>query len=157
MESELRDVVLAELKVSASVVLGGAEVTPRLRVIAPEGQWTILAPLPDDMVERQRRLQLLHRFMAWKSATAFVLSTELMEPTFIVSTAVWRDGALAAGRPYITRPLTVGPVEWLPRNLIGDEIPVLLPRGRSVLDADAVKELEQVFGAGSELEVRPVN
>lgn len=157
MEESLRAIVVAELKLSASVVLGGAEVTPRLRVISPEGQWTILAPLPDDMAERQRRLQLLHRFMAWKSATAFVLSTELMEPTFIVSTAVWREAAIAAGRPYITKPLTVGPVEWLPRNLIGDQIPALLPHVRTVLDAEAVNELQRVFGAGSELEAREVN
>jgi hypothetical protein len=157
MEARLRGIVLAELNVSASVVLGGAEVTPRLRVIGAEGQWTIFAPLPDDIGERQRRMQLLHRFMVWKSAWAFVLSTELMHPALVVSTAVWNDGVLVAGRPYVQKPLTVGPVEWLPRNLVGDEVTALLPRGRMALDDDSIGELEAVFGAGSELEARSVN
>lgn len=157
MEALLRGIILAELNVSASVVLGGAEVTPRLRVISPDGQWTILVPLPDDIGERQRRMQLLHRFMAWKSATAFVLSTELMQPALVISTAVWKDGVLVAGRPYVQKPRTVGPVEWLPRNAVGDEVTALLPTGRLTLGAESISELQAVFGKGSELEARAVN
>lgn len=42
-------------------------------MLTPEGEWTLFVPLPDDMGERMRRLRLVHGFMAWKSATAFVL------------------------------------------------------------------------------------
>jgi hypothetical protein len=51
-------------------------------------------PLPDDIGERQRRMQLVYGFIAW-SAVAFVMSSELQVPDCVIAGAVSRDGVLA--------------------------------------------------------------
>ena len=65
----------------------------------PEGDWTLFVPLPDDVAERERRMRLLYGFMAWKSATAFVLSTELKLPDVVLAAAVTRVDVACACRP----------------------------------------------------------
>ncbi len=70
----MKDKVLEELQFSVGIVLGGEEVVPRFCVICPDVEWTIFVPLPDDIGERQRRMQLVYGFMAWRSAVAFVMS-----------------------------------------------------------------------------------
>ena len=55
-------------------------------------------PLPDDIGERQRRMQLVFGFMAWKSAIAFVMSSELQVPDCVIAGPVGRDGVLGWGR-----------------------------------------------------------
>jgi len=73
----VKEKVIDELRLSVSIVLSREEVVPRFRVMCPEGDWTVFVPLPDDIGERQRRMQLIYGFMAWKSATGFVMSSEL--------------------------------------------------------------------------------
>ena len=107
---------------------------PRFRVMTPDGGWTVFVPLPDDLRERERRMRLVSGFMAWKSATWFILSSELKEPDAVLSAGVSRNGILCACRPIIRRPLGVVAIEWLPRHSVGDEVVALLPRGRVVLD-----------------------
>lgn len=68
----MQDLVLEELRFSTGIVLSGEEVVPRFRVICPNESWTVFVPLPDDIGDRQRRMQLLYAFMVWKNATAFV-------------------------------------------------------------------------------------
>jgi len=150
----MRDVVLGELRMSCAVVLAREEVVPRFRVLTPEGEWSVFVPLPDDLGERMRRLRLVHGFLAWKSATAFVLSTELREPDCVLSAGVARSGVLTAARPIIRKPLGLGAVEWLPESAVGEEVVALLPRGRVLLDVETEAELMRVFGVGGEFEVR---
>lgn len=66
----MKEKILDELRFSTGIVLSREEVVPRFRVICPEGDWTVFVPLPDDIGERQRRMQLVYGFMAWKSARA---------------------------------------------------------------------------------------
>ena len=148
----MRDTVIEELRLSVAVVLSREEVVPRFRVVCPDGDWTVFVPLPDDIGERQRRMQLLYGFMAWKSATAFVMSSELIEPDCVISAAVDRDHVLTAARPILRRPLTVGPIEWLPKESVGEEVVALLPRGRVVLDPETEAALVRAFGDGGEFE-----
>jgi hypothetical protein len=150
----MKDKILEELQFSVGIVLGGEEVVPRFRVICPDGEWTVFVPLPDDIGERQRRMQLLYGFMAWKSAIAFVMSSELQVPDCVIAGAVGRDGVLAAARSILRKPLTVGPIEWLPESAVGEEVVALLPRGRVTLDRETEAELVRVFGVGGEFEVR---
>jgi hypothetical protein len=77
--------LLEELQFSVGIVLGGEEVVPRFRVICHDGDWTIFVPLSDDIGERQRRMQLVYGFMAWKSAVAFVMSSELKVPDCVIA------------------------------------------------------------------------
>jgi hypothetical protein len=74
-------------------------------------------------------MQLLYGFMAWKSAVAFVMSSELVAPDCVIAAAVSCDEVLVAARPILRKPLTVGPIEWLPKQSVGEEVVTLLPRG----------------------------
>lgn len=150
----MKDKIIEELQFSVAIVLSREEVVPRFRVICPDGEWTIFVPLPDDIGERQRRMQLVYGFMAWKSATAFVLSSELIVPDVVTSAGVSRGEVLSACRPIVRRPLSVGPVEWLPEQSVGDEVIALLPRGRVTLDPETEAALVRAFGTGGEFEVR---
>jgi hypothetical protein len=154
IDTYMKNKVLDELQFSVGIVLGGEEVVPRFRVVCPDEEWTIFVPLPDDIGERQRRMQLVYGFMAWKSAVAFVMSSELQVPDVVISAGVGRHGVVAAARPVLRKPLTVGPVEWLPESAVGEEVVALLPRGRGTLDAATEAELVRVFGTGGEFEVR---
>lgn len=111
-------------------------------------------PLPDDIGERQRRMQLMYGFMAWKSATAFVMSSELIAPDCVISAAIDRNDVVGAARPIVRTPLSVGPVEWLPKSSVGEEVVALLPRGRVTLDAETEAALVRAFGDGGEFEAR---
>jgi len=146
--------ILEELQFSVAVVLSREEVVPRFRVVCPDGDWTIFVPLPDEIGERQRRMQLVYGFMAWKSAIAFVMSSELIEPDVVISAGVSRGEALSACRPIVRRPLSIGPVEWLPAASAGEEVVALLPRGTVSLDRETEAALVRAFGTGGELEAR---
>jgi hypothetical protein len=148
----MKDRILKELQFSVAIVLAREEVVPRFRVICPDGEWTIFVPLPDDIGERQRRMQLVYGFMAWKSAIAFVMSSELKEPDCVIAGAVSRDRVLLAARPILRKPLTVGPIEWLPESSVGEEVVALLPRGAVTLDTETEAALVRAFGTGGEFE-----
>lgn len=150
----MKDKLLHELRFSAGIVLSREEVVPRFRVFAPEGDWTVFVPLPDDIGERQRRMQLIYGFMAWKSATAFIMSTELIKPDCVLSAGIGRSDVLIAARPILRKPLTLGPVEWLPASAVGDEVVALLPRGWVTLDRETEVVLSRAFGEGGEFEVQ---
>ena len=148
----MKQIVLDELRLSTSIALCKEEVVPRFRAMTPGGSWMVFVPLPDDIGERQRRMQLLYGFLAWKSATAFVMSSELVQPEVLISAAVSRDDVLTACRAIIRKPLSVGPVQWLPKEAVGEEVIALLPRGRINLDPDTIAELEKAFGRQGEFE-----
>lgn len=136
-----------ELRFSASIVLSREEVVPRFRIDVPgEAGYQLFVPLPDDTGERKWRLGLVSAFMAWKGASAFVMSTELVEPDAMVSVAVSRDLTCGAMRGIVRKPLALGPVTWLSLDQIGNEIPRLLPPDSASLSAAAVRDLERVFG-----------
>ena len=150
----MKDKLLEELQFSVGIVPGREEVVPRFRVICHDGDLTIFVPLPDDIGERQRRMQLVYGFMAWKSAVAFVMSSELKVPDCVIAGSVSRDGVLVAARSILRRPLSVGPIEWLPESSVGDEVVALLPRGRVTLNPETEAALVRAFGTGGEFEVR---
>jgi hypothetical protein len=150
----MRARVLEELQFSVAVVLSREEVVPRFRIVVPGvPDYTVFVPLPDDAGQRQWRMQLVSAFMAWKGASGFVMSTELIAPDAVVSVGVERSGMLAALRPLLRKPLSAGPVAWLSRDQIGDEVPALLPPVGASIDAAMVADLERVFGPQGEFKV----
>lgn len=150
----MRETILSELEFSVSLVLSGTEVVPRFRVNGDDGVWTIFTPLPETLEGRERCMRLAAGFMAWKSATSFVMSGELVDPDMVHAIAVTRDGVIAAGRLIRRTPLSVGDVEWFPASMVGDEIRALLPRGRIVLDDETVATLRQAFGPDGEFKTQ---
>lgn len=150
----MRSVVLEELQFSAAVVLSREEVVPRFRIMVPGVEdYVVFVPLPDDLAQRQWRMQLVSAFMAWKGATGFVQSSELVTPDAIVSVGVNRAGVVAALRPLLRKPLSAGQISWLSRDQIGDDVPALLPPVGTTIDARTVADLERVFGPQGEFKV----
>src|SRR5450631_2159538 len=73
----LRELMLEELAGGLRIIRDGHELVPAWRIITPEDQFVILTRFdPDKPDQRERMLALVPRFMAWKLATAFVLTAE---------------------------------------------------------------------------------
>lgn len=153
----MRATMIEELALSEKIVRDGHEVVPRFRVITPEGQWIVFVPLPDDLEERYRRMQLVGAFMAWKMATGFVLCNELLEPDAICVAYVSRSERVLALRKISREPLSFGEPLWFDGSAIGEEVLQLLPPREVEIDAKLAAELQRVFGAGGELEARRIN
>jgi hypothetical protein len=80
------------------------------------------------------------------------MSSELKVPECVIAGAVSRDKVLLAARPILRKPLTVGPIEWLPESSVGEEVVALLPRGAVTLDTETEAALVRAFGTGGEFE-----
>ena len=153
----MRLLVETELSFSVGVILSREEVVPRFRIeVAGGDPYMLFVPLPDDIEQRQWRMSLVSAFMAWKGAHAFVMSSELKEPDAAVSVAVSRSGVLAGLRMIVRRPLSVGPVQWLDRDQVGDEVPALLPPKAAIVSAAMVSDLQRVFGPQGEFKMERV-
>src|ERR1700761_4891430 len=132
----LRDLMLADLERGLDLVRDGHEVVPTWRILSPEGDFVIITPFDTDTPEQRARMfELVPRFMAWKLATAFVLTTETWlgpERTrsgeeAVVAIGVSRHDRLAVIRRISRRPLSFGPPEWLPAEALDDTYFRLLP------------------------------
>ena len=80
----LRSLILEELPLAQRFVRAGEEVVPRFIVLAPDAQFMIIGPLPDETPARLERLQLIRGVMVSKAASGFVHASELREPDAIV-------------------------------------------------------------------------
>ena len=73
----LRELMLAELARGLQIIRDGHELVPAWHIVTPQGQFVILTRFdPDKPDQRERMITLVPRFMAWKLATAFVLTAE---------------------------------------------------------------------------------
>jgi hypothetical protein len=144
--------LLEELGVSEAIVRDGHEVLPRFRIFTPSGHFIILMQLPDETAERQRRLRLVGLFMAWKMATAFIISGELHDPNSISSFAVARNERLGFMRR-IDRgpPLSFAALTALAETDIEPGLTALLPRKETTMTVELIAELERVFGKNGEM------
>jgi hypothetical protein len=73
----LRDLMLEELASGLNVIRDGHELVPARRISTPEDYVLVLTRFdPDKPDQRELMLTLVPRYMAWKLATAFVLTAE---------------------------------------------------------------------------------
>ena len=145
----LRADIIDELQLSEHIVRDGHEVVPRFRVIAPDGEHTVMVQLPDDIAARNERMQIVRAFIIWKAATGFVKSTELIEPDAIVTVAVTRDGASGALRRITREPISFGEIEWFGRDNVDDEVLALLPPRSLMLTENDLQFIDQAFAEGA--------
>lgn len=101
------------------IAAAGSIVIPAWRIGTPEGEYLILTRYNEaEPEQRERALVLISRFMAWKLATAFVLTSEGTssdgegrERDFLFGAAVSRHGVTVA-RQSIARTATTAPFAY---------------------------------------------
>jgi hypothetical protein len=141
----MRDLIEAELARSRSIIEGGNELVPRFRIAAADGETLIFVQLPDDIDERNKRMQLVANFMAVHMARSFVMSTESAEPDASSAIAVTHNGT-EAGLQIITRsPLSFGETIWLDPSQIGDDIPAMLPGKVATVTPEQIAEVDHLI------------
>jgi hypothetical protein len=105
-------------------------------------------------------LYLVPRFMAWKLATAFILTAETWlgpERTRSGEEAVLAIGVSRSERLGVIRRIrrTPGlvfmPPEWLRSDSIDEQYSELLPSGQSTVPAEEAMMLAEIFGEDGEL------
>ena len=73
----LVDIMIDQLGTARKILGDGQEVVPAWRISTPEGAYLVLVRLDQDAPEqRERAFLLVSRFMKWKLATSFVLTSE---------------------------------------------------------------------------------
>jgi hypothetical protein len=163
----LRELMLEELARGLRFIRDGHELVPVWRIVTPEGEFTILTRFdPDKPEQRERMLALIPRFMAWKLATSFVLTSETWlgpERTHSGEEAVATIGVSHRERLGVIRRIrrTPGlvfmPLEWLRPELLDESYFRLLPAGTGELTAEEVAMLAEVFGEHGEMPARRLN
>jgi hypothetical protein len=160
----LRELMLEELARCLRIIRDGHEIVPAWRIITPEGHFMILTRFdPDKPDQRERMLALIPRLMAWKMATAFVLTAETWlgpERTRSGEEAVLAIGMSRIERLGVIRRIrrTPGPVfmapEWLRADAIDEGYYRLLPVEQSTVTTEEASMLAAVFGEDSDLPAR---
>jgi hypothetical protein len=145
VEADLRRVARLIIKVQD-------EIDPQFRLATPEGDYHLAVTLPRDDHERRMMLKRVTTFMAWKQAASFVLASELTTPDSVYALGVSHREVHACLAPIRREPrpwtkASFGPIEWLPRASIGEEMIGLLPKGSRAIDATELAMLDKWFGA----------
>ena len=161
----LRDLMLADLERGLAIVRDGHEIIPAWRILTPDGDFLVLTRFdPDHPDQRERMLALVPRFMAWKLATAFVLTAETwLGPQrtrsgeeAVLTIGVSRHDRMAVIRRIRHTPaLSFGPPEWLAADALDDTYFRLLPSGQSTVTVEEAAMLAAVFAEDGELPARP--
>jgi hypothetical protein len=163
----LRDLMLEDLAHGVTVVREGNEIVPTWHIIAPDGEFAILTRFdPDKPQQRERMLELVPRFMAWKLATSFVLTAATWlgpERTRSGEEAVLTIGVSRSERLGVLRRIrrTPGlvfmPPEWLRSDSIDERYSGFLPSGESTVPAEEAIMLAKVFGDDGELPAKQLS
>jgi hypothetical protein len=162
----LRELMLADLELAVGRVRDGHEVVPAWRILTPEGDFTILTRFDHDKPEpRARMFELVPRFMAWKLASAFILTAETWlgperarsgEEAVMAIGVSYHERIGVIRRVQRTPTLAFGPAEWLGADALDKTYFRLLPTGASEVAAEEAAELAAFFGENGEAPARPV-
>lgn len=148
----LREFVEADLRRAARLIIKVQdEIDPQFRFSAPEGDYHLAVTLPDDDYERRAMLRRVSALMSWKQALGFTLASELIEPDCVYCLGVTAKEVCAClsrvrrePRPWSRE--NFGPIEWIERRQIGQEMIDLLPRGPRPMTPKETAMLEKWFG-----------
>lgn len=158
--------MLVDLERALRIVRDGHEVVPVWRIFAPDGDFRILTRFdPDKPEQRERVFALMPRFMAWKMATAFILTAETWlgpERARSGEEAVLTVGVSHQERLGVIRRIRRTPAlsfkepEWLGADSLDETYFRLLLAGESTITAEEAAMLEAVFGEHGEMPARPL-
>ena len=152
----MRDMIEEELARSRGIIVDGHELVPRFRMAAEDGETLIFVQLPDDLAARNERMSLVQSYMAVKMVRSFVMATELMEPDASTAIGVSHDFCEAALQMITRKPISFGPVEWLDRASIGDEIPAMLPPRVASVTSEQIALVDHLVKHNEGLRLEPL-
>jgi hypothetical protein len=160
----LRDVMLKDLERGLAIVRDGHEIVPAWRIFTPEDDFVILTRYdPDKPDQREQMMQLVPRFIAWRLATAFVMTAETWlgpERTRSGEEAVMAIGVSHRERLGVIRrkPVTSsGPPEWIAADAIDEGYSRMLPTGQTTVTEEEAAMLKAIFSEYGELPARPAS
>jgi hypothetical protein len=148
----LREFVEADVRRAARLIIHvQAEIDPQFRFSTPEGDYYLAVTLPAADDERRAMLKRVSALMAWKQARGFSLASELMEPDCVYCLGVSGNEVQACMARIRRQPrpwtkANFGPVEWLDRGQIGQEMIDLLPQGPRAMTPKETAMLHRWFG-----------
>jgi hypothetical protein len=148
----LREFVEADLRRAARLIIKVQdEIDPQFRFSTPEGDYHLSVTLPADLRERHSMLKRISAFMAWKQALGFTLASELIDPdcVYCLGTTAKEVYACLSRVRRQSRPWTkhnFGPVEWIERAQIGQEMIDLLPPRPRAMTPKETAMLHKWFG-----------
>lgn len=148
----LREFVEADIRRAARLIIKVQdEIDLQFRFSTPEGDYHLAVTLPAHDYERRSMLRRVSAFMAWKQALGFTLASELIEPDSIYCLGVTAKEVCAClsrvrrePKPWTKN--SFGPLEWINRAQIGQEMIDLLPRGPRPMAPKETAMLEKWFG-----------
>lgn len=173
---DLHATLAEQLDTARRIAASGATVIPAWRIATPEGEFLILTRFDETRPEqRERALHLITRFMAWKLATAFVMTGEGThsdpdghERDYLIGAAVSLTGGIGA-RQHVSRTaetsaaavhtsVEFGPVETFDGlTSVDPALLALLPRGKTAVSFDEALLLSTVFDEGGQMPAHRIN
>ena len=163
---QLKDAMLDQLAVARRIVTDGHPVVPAWRIRCADGDWLVLTRFDHDKPgQRDRAVTLMKRFMAWKLAQSFILTTE----TWIGSVET-RAGEEAIATVGMSRAERLGILQIIRRNgAVRFEPPLwlsieqmdslywsMLPQREESITAKEARALELIFGENGEFPTHKV-
>jgi hypothetical protein len=127
---------------------------PQFRFSTPEGDYHLAVTLPADDYERRSMLRRVSAFMAWKQALGFTLASELIQPDAVDCLGVTAKEVRACLSRVRRQPRSwtkdsFGPLEWIERAQIGQEMIDLLPlRPRAMTPRSSWANFKEADGIG---------
>ena len=149
-----KDLVEADLRRAARLIVKVQdEIDPQFRLATPDGDYHLAVTLPKDDYERRAMLRRVTTFMAWRQAASFILASELTVPDCVYALGVSHKEVHACVSVIRRTPkpwtaANFGPVEWLARSSIGEEMIDLLPKGAREITSKELAMLDTWFGVG---------
>jgi hypothetical protein len=145
----LKGIVLAGLRQAQKLIVTvdrGTGIDLQLRIMTPDGDFLISMTLAEDMRERERQLQQVSKFMAWKKAWVFTMAGALRNPDAVYCFGATHQHQIAVVSAIMRSHTGFGIPQWLTPEQIGEEIPALLPPGEAALDAADLALFDAYFG-----------
>ncbi len=160
----LVDIMIDQLGTARKILEDGQEVVPAWWISTPEGTYLVSIRLDqDDPENRERAFLLISRFMKWKLATSFVLTSEAWlgskpnpgSEEAILAIGVSRHERIGLIQKIRERdPLHLSSPEWLPSGQIDEFYSSLLPSKTSEITVEEIAELSAIFGEGGEMQAK---
>jgi hypothetical protein len=162
----LATIMLDHLAIARRTVEDGSKLVPMWRIETPEGTFLISTPFDTDKTARERALFAISRFMAWKVATSFVVTTLTWlgaEPNHASDETLLTIGVSHHERLGVLQRIkrhdavSFSQPMWVASYHIDECYLKLLPGRRTEVIEEEAVELSRMFGKNGELSVERIS